>query len=161
MMKELQMTLEYPSWSRVAVLCLVSTIGITGGCININEARETGSQSTEQKFKQSGLTVALTSGLVDNLMMADSQLKAAQNTRSDRMKALAMVNAVAGAAQAEQSATQMKLSISVGTSSSQSKQQSSADSARGSSVKAGGNVTIQATGDGQNSDITIQGSNWS
>lgn len=51
------MTLEYPSWSRVAVLCLASTIGITGGCINITEARETGSQSSEQKFKQSGLTL--------------------------------------------------------------------------------------------------------
>jgi len=50
------------------------------------------------------------------------------------------------------------ISISVGSSSSQSKQSSRADNARGSSINAGGNITIQATGDGQGSDLTVQGS---
>jgi hypothetical protein len=50
------------------------------------------------------------------------------------------------------------ISISVGSSSSQSKQSSSADNARGSTLTAGGNVTIQATGDGQSSNLTVQGS---
>jgi filamentous hemagglutinin len=51
------------------------------------------------------------------------------------------------------------ISISVGSSSSQSNSQSSADNARGSSVNAGGNVTIQATGAGKDSDIMVRGSN--
>ncbi len=51
------------------------------------------------------------------------------------------------------------ISISLGSSSSQSQQNSSTDNARGSSVNAGGNITIQATGSGKDSDITIQGSN--
>ncbi len=50
------------------------------------------------------------------------------------------------------------ISLSVGASSSQSRQQSSADSARGSQVNAGGNVSIKATGAGKDSDITVQGS---
>ena len=50
------------------------------------------------------------------------------------------------------------ISLSVGASSSQSRQQSSADSARGSTLTAGGKVSIAATGAGKDSDITIQGS---
>ncbi|PUE12944.1 hemagglutinin repeat-containing protein [Limnohabitans sp. T6-20] len=50
------------------------------------------------------------------------------------------------------------ISLSVGSSSSQSKQSSSADNARGSSINAGGNITIQAPGAGQNSNLTVQGS---
>ena len=57
------------------------------------------------------------------------------------------------------------INISAGTSSSQAKQQSSANSAKGSNLNAGGNVTIQATrtagapnDTGKDSDLTIQGS---
>jgi filamentous hemagglutinin len=102
------------------VLTPAGDIAITAKSVAINEARETGSQSTEQKFKQSGLTVAVTSGLVSNLQMADSQIKAAGNTSSDRMKALAAVNAAAGVVQAAQNATQLNVSITAGSSSSQS-----------------------------------------
>lgn len=49
------------------------------------------------------------------------------------------------------------ISISVGSSSSQAKQSSSADSAKGSSLNAGGNVSIQATGAGKDSDINAGG----
>ncbi len=133
-------------------------IAISAKTVNITEARETGSQSTEQKFKQSGVTVAVTSGLVSNLQMADSQIKAAGNTSSDRMKALGTVNAAAGVVQAAQNATQLNVSITAGTSSSQSQQQSSADTAKGSNLNAGGNVTITATGAGKDSDITVRGS---
>jgi filamentous hemagglutinin len=140
------------------VLTPKGDIAITAKKVDITEARETGSQSTEQKFKQSGVTVAVTSGLVSNLQMADSQIKAAGNTSSDRMKALGTVNAAAGVVQAAQNATQLNVSITAGTSSSQSQQQSSADTAKGSNLNAGGNVTITATGAGKDSDITVRGS---
>jgi len=141
------------------VLTPAGDIAITAKAVDINEARETGSQSSEQKFKQSGVTVAVTSGLVSNLQMADSQIKAAGNTSSDRMKALAAVNAAAGVVQAAQNATQLNVSITAGSSSSQSQQQSSADTAKGSNLNAGGNVSITATGAGKDSDITVRGSN--
>jgi filamentous hemagglutinin len=50
------------------------------------------------------------------------------------------------------------ISASVGSSSSRSEQSSRADNARGSAVSAGGNISIQAKGAGEDSDLTIQGS---
>ncbi len=168
-------------------------IDITAKTVDIQEARETGSQSTEQKFKQSGLTVAITSPVISALQTANNQLQAAGNTSSGRMQALAAANAGfnlkqgADAVQAGQGdangmvknadgkmvegnaadkAGGIGISLSLGASSSQSKQQSSADSAKGSSINAGGNVSIQATrtagapnDTGKDSDITVQGSN--
>jgi filamentous hemagglutinin len=52
----------------------------------------------------------------------------------------------------------INVSISLGSSSSQSKSTQTSDSARGSTVQAGNNLTIVATGAGQDSDITVQGS---
>ena len=68
-------------------------IAITAQKVDITEARETGSQSAEQKFKQSGLTVAVTSPVLSALQTASSQLQAAGNTRSGRMQLLAGANA--------------------------------------------------------------------
>jgi filamentous hemagglutinin len=174
-------------------------IAITAQKVDITEARETGSQSTEQNFKQSGLTVAITSPVLSALQTVQSQLQAAGNTRSGRMQALAGANAAMNLKQAADAikagqgdangmvktgaqnpdgtpktnadgtpetkqgnaadkAGGIGISISVGSSSSQSKQSSSADNARGSNVSAGGNATIQATGDGQGSNLTVQGS---
>jgi filamentous hemagglutinin len=165
-------------------------IAITAQKVDITEARETGSQSAEQKFKQSGLTVAVTSPVLSALQTASSQLQAAGNTSSGRMQLLAGANAAFNLKQAADAVKagqgdakgqvptgnknpdgtpEMKdanaadkaggigISISVGSSSSQSKQSSSADNARGSSINAGGNVTIQATGDGQGSNLTGAG----
>ena len=50
------------------------------------------------------------------------------------------------------------ISVSVGSSSSRSEQSSRADNARGSAVSAGGNISIQAAGAGEDSDLTIHGS---
>ncbi|WP_146187760.1 hemagglutinin repeat-containing protein [Limnohabitans sp. T6-5] len=166
-------------------------INISAQQVDINEARETGSQSTEQKFKQSGLTLAITSPVISALQTASSQLQAAGNTSSGRMQALAAANAGFNLKQgadaikagqgdangmvktgatnpdgtletvqgnAADKAGGIGISLSLGASSSQSKQQSSADTAKGSNLNAGGNVTIQATGAGANSDITVRGS---
>jgi filamentous hemagglutinin len=51
------------------------------------------------------------------------------------------------------------LAISIGGSESQSRQESQSNTARGSTVSAAGNVSITATGGGQDSNLTIQGSN--
>ena len=150
------------------VLTPAGNIDIAAKTVNITEATETGSQSTEQKFKQSGLTVAITSPVLSAVQTASSQLQAAGNTSSGRMQALAAANA---AMQIKQGAGQVQealgkgdatggagISVSVGSSSSQSKQSSSADTARGSTLTAGGNIRIAAVGDGQGSTLTVQGS---
>ncbi|MBU0587057.1 MAG: hemagglutinin repeat-containing protein [Gammaproteobacteria bacterium] len=52
----------------------------------------------------------------------------------------------------------INVSISLGSSSSQNSSTVTGDAARGSSVAAGGNVTINAAGAGKDSDLLIQGS---
>jgi len=155
------------------VLSPAGNIDINAQTVNITEARETGSQSSEQKFKQSGLTLAITSPVLSALQTINSQIEAAGNTNSSRMQALAGANIAFNASQAANAvqAGQAKaggnaadqaggvgISISLGASKSQSKQSSQSDSARGSNVSAGGNVNITASGAGQRSAITIQGS---
>jgi filamentous hemagglutinin len=150
------------------VLTPQGNIDIAAKSVTINEARETGSQSSEQKFKQSGLTLAVTSPVISAVQGVQQQAQAASNTGSERMKALAAANATMqvkqGAAQVQDALAQgdatggVGISLSVGASSSKSQQQSSADTARGSQVTAGGNINIAATGDGQNSNLTVQGS---
>ncbi|MEN9888642.1 MAG: hypothetical protein RL559_679, partial [Pseudomonadota bacterium] len=148
-------------------------IDISAKSVTINEARESVSQSSEQMFRQSGVTLAVSSPVLSTLQTLDNQVKAAGHTGSDRMKALAAANVAMNAKQAADAVTtgQAKaggnaadkaggfgISISVGGSSSASQQQSSADSAKGSSVNAGGNVTIQASGAGTDSNLMVQGS---
>jgi filamentous hemagglutinin len=104
------------------------------------------------------VTLALSSGLVSNLQGAQTQQQAASQTKDERMKALAMANQVANVAAAAQNATKVDISLSVGTSQSQSNSSATSDTARGSSVNAGGTTTIQATGGGAASNLTVQGS---
>ena len=53
----------------------------------------------------------------------------------------------------------INLAISIGSSESQSNSLSQSNTARGSAVTAGGTITIAATGAGQDSNLTVQGSN--
>jgi hypothetical protein len=57
--------------------------------IAITEARETTQNVTDTWFKQSGLTLALSSPVVNAIQTADQMAKAASNTSDSRMKALA------------------------------------------------------------------------
>lgn len=150
--------------------------------VDIVEARETSETTIEQKFKQSGLTLEVTSPVLSALQTAQQMSEAAGNTSDDRMKGLAAANAAFAAKNAydaiqagqnttgnnpsattEHSAADqaggINLAISIGGSESQSQQQSQSNTARGSSVTAGGTITIAATGAGQDSNLTIQGSN--
>ena len=170
-------------------------MSITAQKVDIIEARQTSSSSTEQKFKQSGFTLEVTSPVLSALQTVSQMAQAAGNTSDTRMKALAGANAgfaannAANAIQAGQGslingkegqiATQVddkgqvlasrdataaektggiNVSLSFGSSSSQSLQRSQSDSARSSSVTAGGKVVIAATGAGQASDLTVRAS---
>ena len=155
------------------VLTPKGDIDISAQKVDIQEARQSASQSSEQQFSQSGVTLAVTSTVLSSLQMADKQINAAGNTSSDRMKALASANAAMNIKQAGDAvaAGQAKeggnaadkaggvgINLSVGGSASQSQSRSSSETGRGSNVNAGGNVTIKATGAGQDSNLTVQGS---
>ena len=164
-------------------------ISIQAKTVNIQEARETNKQSSEQKFEQSGLTLAVTSTVLSTVQNAQNQLKAATQTSDSRMKTLTGASAAANVkmaadalkagqgdehgmvktgaesadgnpevaqANAADKAGGIQVSLSYGKSSSQSNSTNTSDTARGSTVTASGTTTIKATGDGQNSNLTIK-----
>jgi filamentous hemagglutinin len=77
------------------VLAPKGDIAISAKTVDIVEARENNKQSTEQKFEQSGLTLAVTSTVLSTLENAQSQIKATTQTSDGRMKALGTATAAA------------------------------------------------------------------
>ena len=148
------------------VLAPNGDISIDAQRIDIVEAREDSQSSQETKFKQSGLTVALSSPVIALIQTAE-QMKSASNKTSDgRMQALAGAttvlaakNAVDAVSASASDAGGLNISITVGASRSQSKTTQEASMAAGSTVAAGGDVTLRARGAGEDSNLTVQGSN--
>jgi filamentous hemagglutinin len=160
------------------VLAPGGDVNISAQRVTIEEARETASSQTEQKAKQSGLTVAVNVPIVQSAQALAKTVEAAGDTKSERMQ---LLGAATAALQAKELADQaaklgdalaqgtdirkaadISVSVSLGSSRSQSNSSQSSDSARGSSVTAGGDVNITAKGAGLQgegrSDITVQGS---
>ena len=151
-------------------------IRISAQTVNIKEARDTASETQKTEARQSGVTLAVTNPVLSAGRKIEALSEAAGKTSSGRMKALAAGSAALvakGAADAVQSgqadpqgsvadkAGGVGINVSVGASSSQGKSEAHSDTARGSTVVAGGNVTIEAQGAGKASDITVQGSDIS
>ena len=175
------------------VLAPGGDISIAAQGVQITEAREAHRTATEQKFKQSGVTVAIGSPVLSAMQTIGSQIEAAGDTRNTRMKALAAANSAfavqsaLGAIQVGQGTTidgkanqvvstdldgskttrdanaadkagGVNVSVSIGSSKSQSNSLQTSDSARGSTVVGSGAVSISASGAGNDSDILIRGS---
>lgn len=131
----------------------------------------TGSAETEQgmarsQFKQSGLSISLSSPVIGMAQTASSLADAAGRTSDSRMQALA-----AGAAAlniytqqdvlrrlAEGKDTGLSINLTLGSSKSHSERFWSSSTMRQSQVVAGGNVTLEATGAGRQSNLLIQDS---
>jgi len=148
-------------------------IDISAKKIDIVEARNTSAKTTETRFKQSGITLALTSPVILAIQTASNMAEAASQTKDARMQALAGATAgmaaydAYGKVQAGQAVKDGKLAdkvggvsvnISVGSSKSQSNSTQTSSTAQGSTVAAGNNVNITTTGAGKDSDLTVQGS---
>lgn len=71
------------------VLAPQGNIDIRAKAVDIVEARNTDTNTVETKFKQSGLTVALSSPVLSAIQTAQAMGKAASQTSDGRMKALA------------------------------------------------------------------------
>lgn len=148
-------------------------IDILAKKVDITEVQDTGSSTTESKFKQSGLSVSVSNAVVSAAQTIDQMNKAAKQTSSDRMKTLAAANAIMSANTAIDAVNKglakedgnladqiggITISASLGNSSSESTSTQTWSQAQGSKLNAGGNINIRATGAGKDSNLTIQGS---
>src|SRR5580765_4795139 len=77
-----------------AIIAPQGTIDIRAQKVDIHEARETGNNKTESRFKQSGLTVAITSPVISAVQTTQQMSQATSDTSDPRMKALAAANIV-------------------------------------------------------------------
>ncbi|WP_238909823.1 hemagglutinin repeat-containing protein [Achromobacter ruhlandii] len=146
------------------VLAPKGGIDIQAKKVDIVDARETGKRVEQSKFRQSGLTVAISAPVLSAIETAGQMKRAAGQTTDGRMQVLA--GAATGlaaknaydAVQADpQSAGGVNISITVGASKSDSKSTATTDTAAGSAVAAGGDVRIGARG-GPDSNLTVRGS---
>lgn len=92
--------------------------------------------------------------VISNTLVGAMRVAYTLKTKPDGTPELAKANVA-------DNAGSISVSLSYGTSKSSSQQTSQSDTAMGSSVIAGDTTTIKATGDGQNSNLTVQGSDVS
>ncbi|MEX3956601.1 hemagglutinin repeat-containing protein [Trinickia sp. EG282A] len=147
------------------VLAPQGDIDIQAKKVDILAAEEISHSAQETRFKQSGLTVAVTAPVVAAIQTAGQMKHAAGETSDMRLKLLAGATTglagknAADAAKADpKSGGGVSASITVGGSKSQSKTTEDTVRVAGSKVLAGGGVRIRATGAGEDSKMTVQGS---
>jgi len=140
-------------------------IDIHAQSVQIVEARETDHSKQEHKFRQSGLTVALSSPVLSAIQTGQQMASATQHTSDPRMQALAGVatglaakNAYDAVQADPKSGGGVNISVTAGSSKSGSQSRMISDTVAGSSVMAGGDLHVSATGAGQDSSITVRGS---
>ncbi len=143
-------------------------ITVKAQSIAITEARTTERSTTEQKFKQGGISVGLGGALVEAVQGVKQMAEAVGDTHDARMQALGIAtvalqgyNAVQGLSAPSSGGTAsagVSVSISIGASQSESSSESQRNNAQGSNIVAGGDVSLNASGAGDRSDILIQGS---
>ncbi|MFC3627492.1 hemagglutinin repeat-containing protein [Vogesella amnigena] len=147
------------------VLAPQGNIDIAAKQIDISAAQQHSQTTTDTRFKQNGLSVAISNPVVSALQTGQQMQQAASQTSDSRMQtlaaattALASKNAYDAVSQNPAQAGGINLSISVGSSQSQSHSEQQQDSSSASTLRAGGNLSLRATGDGQHSNLTVQGS---
>jgi len=150
------------------VLAPGGDITVQAESIAITEARTTERTTTEEKFKQSGVSIGLGGALVEAAQGVMQMVDVMGKTQDSRMQALGAAAAAMQGYSAMQSlsapasggapSAAVSVSISIGASKSQSNSESERNGAQGSTIVASGDITLSAVGTGERSDILIQGS---
>ncbi|WP_249213362.1 MULTISPECIES: hemagglutinin repeat-containing protein [unclassified Tatumella] len=149
-------------------------MALTGRNVSVTQAQDQNSQTHKVEQKKSGLTLALSGTVGSALNTAAETSQQAKLTGDSRLAALQGTRAALSGIQAVQAASLAQaqgadpannnmagISISYGTRSSASTQNSGQSTAQGSSLTAGNNLNITASGNGvkgQYGDILVQGS---
>nr|BFE94922.1 hypothetical protein GCM10020185_54580 [Pseudomonas brassicacearum subsp. brassicacearum] len=140
-------------------------IDVTAQTIDVVEARNTRERERETLFKQTGFTLTVTNPVISAIQTSQQMKRASEKTDDGRMKALAAATAVMAANNAATAVAMdpgavggINISLSLGTKKNESTTTYTSDSAAGSTMTAGNDVRLRATGAGAASDITVQGS---
>ncbi len=155
------------------VMALQGDITAKAKDIAITDVHDTRDSTQKTAFKQGGLTMSVTSAALNLAQSAVHSAQAGSQAKGDaRMQALAGASAAysaygAGQAMGNLSADSAKdaaqgaginVAITVGGSRSHSESTQHSDTSKGSTLHAGGNVTLIATGGGDDSNLLIRGS---
>ncbi|WP_433914084.1 hemagglutinin repeat-containing protein [Escherichia coli] len=148
-------------------------MALSGKEVSITAATDQHVQTHTVEQKTSGLTLALSGTAGSALNTTVETVQAAKSAGNSRLEALQGVKAALSGAQAVQAGrladaqgadagnnNTVGISLSYGSQSSKSEQQSEQTVAKGSTLTAGNNLSIQATGSGVkgvDGDLTIQG----
>nr|WP_036168368.1 hemagglutinin repeat-containing protein [Massilia sp. 9096] len=148
------------------VLAQAGDIGIVAKDVLINTSDNTTHGTEHASYSKTAIGATVDVPVVDALKSVSGMVQAAKNTSDTRMKALAALNAAGTIKDAPTSIdaieqTGVRVSLSLGSSKSESDTVTSSTTAVGAQVKAGGNVSIVATGAGQQSNLTAIGSDIS
>ena len=153
-----------------SVLYAENDIDLSGKRIKIDSAYDTAELSEEHRFRQSGVTVSLTNPVVAAVQTGQQMVSAGQRASGDpRLAALAAATTALAAKNTADTfktlgddpvkgATSVGVSVTVGANRNESQLQAQSSTAVGSTVSAGRNVTITATGAGQDSQLDVIGS---
>lgn len=149
-------------------------MALSGKNVSVTQAQDQNSQTHKVEQKKSGLTLALSGTVGSALNTAVETSQQAKSTDDSRLAALQGTKAALSGVQAAQAArlaqaqgadpannNMVGISISYGTQSSTSTQNSGQSTAQGSSLTAGNNLSITASGNGVkglDGDILVQGS---
>lgn len=152
-------------------LIAAKDMALTGDSVVIDPGHD--KRTSDQKFEQksSGLTVALTGAVVDAVNNAVTAAKAANEQSDSRLAALQATKSVLSGYQAVQGKeladvsdepdAGIKISVSLSTQKSKSEQHQTSDTVSGSTLNAGNDLSITATGKNQSTgsgDVVIAGS---
>uniref|UniRef100_UPI001ED9916F hemagglutinin repeat-containing protein n=1 Tax=Xanthomonas oryzae TaxID=347 RepID=UPI001ED9916F len=156
------------------VMALQGDITAKAKDIAITEVHDTSDSTQKTAFKQGGLTVSLSSAALNLAQAAVSSVEAGKKAQGDtRMQALAGASAAysaygagqamgsalsAGSAKDAAQGAGLKIAVTVGGSKSQSQTTQQSATTKGSTLQAGGNVNLIATGGGEDSNLLVRGS---
>lgn len=144
------------------ITALTGDIGIAAKSVDITAVQDLVVQTTKDHTEQSGLTLGVSAPIISAIQTVQQMKSASDKTDDKRMKALAAATAVSaassGAAAAQNPTEGVTVSLTIGASKSDSQSKQTTSTVSGSSIKAGGNVIIAASGDGQNSHLNVIGS---
>ncbi|MDN7629713.1 hemagglutinin repeat-containing protein [Burkholderia cenocepacia] len=151
-----------------AILHAGNDVDVTGKSVKLDSAYDTMSQAQQQQYRQAGVTVGLSSPVISLVQTGKQMVEAAGKTKGDaRLTALAAATTglaaknaydATGGGDPATTAKSVGINISLGASKSDSQSQAKASTAVGSTVSAGRNVSITATGAGADSNIDVIGS---
>ncbi|SFM95000.1 hemagglutinin repeat-containing protein, partial [Rugamonas rubra] len=144
-------------------------IAITAKDVLVNAGYSTTDSTDHTTYAKTAIGGTVSVPLINAVNGIVSMASAAKTTKDPRMQALAAASMVSGAFDAAKSAADLvggstkgiKVSVSLGNSKSETNSVQSASVAVGSTIAAGGSVTIKATGGGKDSNITAIGSDIS